>query len=396
MTQLEITNRQARWLWLESQGLSTTPTGPVNLRDIVDRLGVLQLDTIRVVARAHDHILWSRNQNYREPMLHKLHAEDRAVFEHFSHDACLMPIEVFPYWTRQFRRMREKMDRAGWLKGLPDARGRAEIRDRIAREGPLSSHAFDTRIKERKHMWQRPPHKLALDYMWHCGELTTSHRENFVKFYDLTDRVIPETVRDLEVPEQDQLDFLHCAALDRLAFGSAGEIQRFWDIANANEVKSWLALAGAGLVEVRYQGADKTWYRAYAPPDIEQRLADLRAPTSRLRILNPFDPVIRDRARLLRLFGFDYRIEVFVPASKRRFGYYVYPILEGDRMVGRIEVKADRKANELRVQRLWAEPGIKWTGARADKLAAELQRMSRFVGCPEIVWMCGAQPEIAA
>ena len=113
------------------------------------------------------------------------------------------------------------------------------------------------------------------------------------------------------------------------------------------------------------------------------------APTLRLRILNPFDPVIRDRNRLSRLFGFDYRIEIFVPAAKRRWGYYVYPLLEGDRFVGRIEVKSDRVRGELSVIALWPEPGVKWTSARQAKLDAELGRLARFVGATDVVWLTG-------
>ena len=120
---------------------------------------------------------------------------------------------------------------------------------------------------------------------------------------------------------------------------------------------------------------------------IETRLNAALAPTSRLRILNPFDPVIRDRNRLTRLFGFDYRIEIFVPAEKRQWGYYVYPLLEGDRFVGRIEVKSDREKGELSVHQLWSEPGVKWTDARQAKLEAELDRMARFVGATDIVWL---------
>jgi hypothetical protein len=105
-----------------------------------------------------------------------------------------------------------------------------------------------------------------------------------------------------------------------------------------------------------------------------------------LRILNPFDPVIRDRNRLARLFGFEYRVEMFVPAAKRVWGYYVFPILEGDRFVGRIEIKADRKASFLNVIGFWPEPGVKWPEARREKLAAELERMRRFIGVEEVKW----------
>jgi uncharacterized protein YcaQ len=104
----------------------------------------------------------------------------------------------------------------------------------------------------------------------------------------------------------------------------------------------------------------------------------------RLRALSPFDPALRDRARALRLFGFDYRIEVFVPAPKRKYGYYVFPLLEGERIVGRIDMKADRAADLLRVTALWPEPGIRWTAPRQARLEAELARLTRLAGVSEV------------
>ena len=117
-----------------------------------------------------------------------------------------------------------------------------------------------------------------------------------------------------------------------------------------------------------------------APGDIEERLRAVPAPTSRLRVLNPFDPVVRHRTQLARLFVFEYRIEIFVPAAKRQYGYYVYPILEGDRFVGRVEARADRKKGILCVENLWWEKGVRETNARRAKLDAELDRMARFIG----------------
>lgn len=349
---------------------------------MIRALGFVQLDTIQVVSRAHHHILWSRNQNYREPMLDRLLARDRALFEHFTHDASVIPMEFLPMWRRQFDRMRARYERADWVRGLPDATERARIRERIAREGPLSTHAFDTKIEGERRMWHRPPHKLALDFMWYAGELATCHRVNFTKYYDLAERVFPADLRAVDLPDANQIDWLCHAALDRLGMASLGEIQRFWDAATAKEVRDWAETAD--LIPVEVQSADGNWTKAFAPADIEQRLATLTPVTSRLRILNPFDPVIRDRNRLSRLFGFDYRVEMFVPAAKRIWGYYVFPILEGERFVGRIEVKADRKASRLDVSKLWVEPGVAWTRTRAEKLDAELARMARFVGAATV------------
>lgn len=390
---LKIRNRDARRLWLEAQGLAATPTGPLDLAAMIHHLGFVQLDSIRVVARAHDHILWSRNQNYREPMLVKLLRDERAVFEHFTHDASVIPIGFYPNWRRQFRRLEEKVRGWEWHRGMHDEAGRAEIRERIRSEGPLSSHAFDTKVEGPREMWRRPPHKLSLDYMWYAGELSTSHRDGFTKFYDLTERVIPARHRKDEPPEPEQVDWLCREALARLGFGTEGDIQRFWAAADLDEVKAWTA-AQTDLVPVEIESAEGDWTRALAPADIGARLETAQAATSRLRILNPFDPVIRDRARLKRLFGYDYRIEIFVPAAKRVWGYYVYPLLEGDRMIGRLSAKADRNAGTLTVDRLWSEPGIAWTPARFARLEAELVRFARLANVSEVLWADEANMDI--
>lgn len=373
----------ARWLWIEAQGLSRTPTGPLDLAGVIRDLGFVQLDAIRVVSRAHHHILWSRNQNYREPMLGNL-LESREIFEHFTHDASLLPMEFLPMWQRQFRRRAARIRNASWWKGMPDAAGRAEIKARIEREGPLSTHDFDTRINGPRKMWQRPPHKLALDYMWYAGELATAHRRNFTKFYDLAERVFPPERLQAQIDDAEQVDWLCRAALRRCGFATAGEIQRFWEAMDSREVNAWIERNRKNLVSLEIEGADGTVAQAWAEPDIDTRLARLAKPTSRLRILNPFDPLIRDRARLKRLFGFDYRVEMFVPAAKRQWGYYVFPLLEGDRFVGRVEVRADRKKNLISLDKIWVEPGVVWSSARDERLSAELSRLSRLTGATQI------------
>lgn len=379
---LKIDNRTARWLWLASQGLSDTPTGPMDLYGTILKLGMVQLDTIQVVARAHHHILWSRNQNYRETMLNPLLAKKRVIFEHFTHDASVLPMEFLPAWQRQFRRMEATARR--WHGDLGGDPYLEEIKSRIRKEGALSTHAFDTKIEGKKEMWSRPPHKKALDYMWMTGQLATCFRDGFTKYYNLPERVFPEEYRTRSMSETDELDFLMNAAIDRIAVGTQGEIQKFWETTSAKETKVWLE--AAELIPVEVQNADGSITAALGAHDLEERLATLSAPTTRLRILNPFDPAARDRNRLERLFGFNYRNEMFVPAAKRVWGYYVFPILEGDRFVGRIEAKADRKNRTLKVINFWPEDRVKWTKARHSKLDAELDRLGRFVDCPLVTW----------
>ncbi|RKF14054.1 winged helix-turn-helix domain-containing protein [Roseovarius spongiae] len=380
MQPIRLNNRKARHLWLWTNGLSETPVGPLDVMAIIRRLGFVQIDTIRNVTRAHNHILWTRNQNYREGMLWPLLGRERRLFEHFTHDASLLPVEMLPLWQRQFARLGARAARGPWYQsGLASAEI-ARLRERIAREGPLSTHAFETRAKSRE-MWARPPHKKALDQMWYAGDLATSHRENFVKFYDLGERVFPP--HDA-LDDRDAVEALCDAALDRLGIATVGEVQRFWAAMDTDEARGWLGRRALAPVEV--EGADGAWTAAHAPPDIEARLTSLPAPTSRLRILNPFDPAIRDRARLRRLFGFEYVNEMFVPAAKRRWGYYVYPLLEGDRFVGRVELKANRGEGWLRVTGFWPEAGVKWGAARRDRLDAELARFGRLAGIRDVAW----------
>lgn len=388
MAVLKISNRDARHLWLTVNGLAGSPVKGLSAIDQIQALGFVQLDTIQVVSRAHHHILWSRNQAYREPELNDLLAKDRKVFEHFTHDASVLPMDSLPMWQRQFQRMKEKVGRSSWYGDDLNAGLLDDVLRRIADEGPLSTRDFDTTVTGPKKMWKRPPHKKALDYLWYSGDLATSHRSGFTKFYDLAEKVFPADLRAQKLDDIDQIDGLCGAALDRIGMGSLTEIRKFWDATDAKEVTAWSKRQERDLIPVEVQGADGRWSKAFARPDIEQRVKALKPPSPRLRILNPFDPTIRDRARLKRLFGFDYTVEMFVPAAKRQWGYYVYPVLEGDRFVGRIEAKADRPNGVLNVLNNWLEPDVKPSKARSQKLDAELDRFAKLAGLDRVNWTC--------
>ena len=384
MAPLKISNRDARRLWLWTNGLSSAPVGPLDVMQIIRRLGFVQIDTIRNVTRAHHHILWSRNQNYREKMLWPLLGRDRTIFEHFTHDASLIPMEFLPYWGRQFQRLGARAANADWFQSGLGQEEVKNIRKRIELEGALSTHAFDTKIEGKREMWARPPHKKALDQMWYAGDLATCFRENFVKFYNLGERVFPPHLRQ-DISNSDQVNWLCNQAIERISIGTGGEVCRFWEAMSARRANAWCNDA-KHLVPVEVESAGGQYTQAWAAPDIEERLAASPTPTIRLRILNPFDPTIRDRMRTERLFGFEYRNEMFVPAAKRKWGYYVYPLLEGDRFVGRIELKADRVKDWMHVTGFWPEAHVRWGPARYDKLDAELTRFARLAGINDISW----------
>lgn len=375
---LKINNRTMRHLWLKGTGFGATPNGKLNVLQMIKDLGFVQLDTIQNVTRAHHHILWSRNQNYREPMFDELLATRQDIFEHFTHDASVLPTEFYPMWRRQFTRRKARMDKSKYYNSKMGPKGRADIKARIAAEGALSTQAFDTKIKGKKEMWDRPPHKVALDYLWNAGELSTSHRISFRKYYDLTEKVIPADILAHKIADKDQISWLCEQAMQRLSVATLKEIKEFWEAADIKEVRAWADKSQ--LIPIEWQLHDGTWAESFAAPDIEQKLTGLEKPSTRMRIVNPFDPTIRDRARVQKMFGFDYKIEIFVPAAKRKWGYYVYPLLEGDKFVGRIELKADRKKGELIIHNFWVEDGAKWSDKRQAKLTAELGRFAAYVG----------------
>ncbi len=380
MSVLRLSNRDARRLWLAQNLLTTGPRDPL---EIVRGLGFVQIDTIRNVVRAQDHILWSRaGARYREDGVWR-HLRARALYEHFTHDASLIPIEVLPYWSRRFHVLGARTADSDWYRSGLGQSEIGAIRARIAAEGPLSTHAFDSEHEGPKEMWSRPPHKKALDQMWYAGELATAHRERFVKFYDLGDRVFPGGCHSGK-PVREQTDALHARAMHHLGVATPSELMKFWGATSPAEAKDWIGQTD--LMPVDVEGADGRVYAALAVPDLADRLAAAPEPGQRVRLINPFDPAVRERDRLERLFGFAYRNEMFVPKAQRVFGYYVYPLLEGLRFIGRIELKADRKTGMLRVTGYWPEPGLRPSRARVDRILAELDRFRRFAGLDDVAW----------
>ncbi len=380
-----LSNTQARRLWLHLQGMSDTPCVKRHSAAFAERvaqLGMVQLDAIGILSRAHHHILWSRQSAYRPSAYNHLIQRDRSVFEHFSHDAVILPMTTYPYWQRQQQRRS-----AAYLTGtlgreIADKRSQKAILDRITKQGPVCSRDLtnkDTKPADRsKHAWMRPAHKLALDYLWLSGTLSVSHRHNFTKYYDLTERVIPTEFREKWVSEQTQINWLCEAAITRLGFASAIEIQRFWEACSLNEVQIWLQNPSIALARFTYLDSCGKSIEAFAPESIETTIANLTPPSSRVRIVSPFDPIVRDRARLKRLFGYDYRIEIYTPKAKRIYGYYVYPMLEADRYIGRIDVRVNRDTDTLETRAWWLEPGVKATTSRTNKIQSELTRLAKL------------------
>ncbi|WP_373636790.1 winged helix-turn-helix domain-containing protein [Yoonia sp. BS5-3] len=384
-----LSNAQARHVFLARHSLADRPSGPgkgADLKAVIDHLGFVQLDSVNTFARAHDLILWSRREQYRPKALQHLLHRDRRLFEHWTHDAATIPIESFPHWRLRFERDAVRMEQRWkeWRRGDFTAKIDAVLR-RISDEGACTSGdvgADETRGKGG--WWDWHPSKTALEYLWRSGQVSVVRREGFTKVYDLTERVIPPEYLNARHHPAETIDWCCAGALDRLGFATSGELAVFWDHVTPAEAKEWCAKAQAEgrIMAVDVEGVDGKLRRSFAWPD----LMDNPVPevAGRLRLLSPFDPALRDRKRAERLFGFHYRIEIFVPAPKRKYGYYVFPVIEGARMIGRIDMK--REDGRLEVRAFWPEPGVRMGTGRQRALETELDRAAHFGGCDEVIY----------
>ena len=394
---LTIAASEARRLILHLQGLADPPRrrlSTAGLAELIERLGFVQVDSISTVARAHHMILFARNQTYRPALLRRLHEDERGLFEHWTDRiASLLPVRFYPYWRLRFAR-EQKVVEARFRRWFGDgfALELERLLERVRTEGAIRARDLEVlRARPAGGWWDWHAGKTALEYLWRTGRLAIARRDGFQKVYDLPERVIPEDVRRQQPSEAELVDWACRSALERLGIASPSEIARFFGLVSQGEAKAWCARhLGAGVVPVMAGAANGAPpRRMLARPDIEDVLTSLPEPPPRLRVLNPFDPLLRDRARLARLFDFDYRIEVFVPAARRTYGYYVFPLLEGDRLVGRLDMRADRAAGVLEVNGLWMEPRCRLTRGRAGLLEAELDRIRRFAGVEAVRWTAG-------
>ncbi|UWQ91289.1 winged helix DNA-binding domain-containing protein [Rhodobacteraceae bacterium M382] len=393
-----LDNRSARRLFLDRHALLEQPTGTARgpaLLDLIDRLGFVQLDSINTVARAHDLILFSRRSTYRHENLKRLYERDKSLFEHWTHDAAVIPMRFFPHWHLRFQRdatlLRDRY--RNWRRDGFEDRFEAVL-THIRDHGPVSSSDVGTDEKKGSGgWWDWHPSKTALEYLWRSGALTVIGRQGFKKIYDLTDRVIEESLCPGALPcdAEQTVDWLCNAAIDRLGCATPREIAAFWDTVSTQEAQNWCMVqqASGALQPIELTCCDGTPHKVLARPETLTQVKELGPAPGRMRVLSPFDPALRDRKRAERLFGFHYRIEVFVPAPKRTYGYYVFPLLEGERLVGRIDMKAFRDQGCLRVTGLWPEAGVKWGNARQSRLESELDRVRRFCALESVEFADG-------
>ena len=381
----------ARRLLLGAQGLLDDPRRkavPDVLYALIERMGFVQIDSINIVERAHHLTLAARLQGYRPAMLERLLERERRLFEHWTHDASAIPTIWYPWWKPRFERYRRRvLEHPWWLTrvGPKPLETFDHVLDRVAREGPLMAKDFEDErpAGTDKTWWGWKPQKAALEYLWRTGELAVARRINFHKVYDLASRVFPAGHAAPRPADEEHLDWACRSALERLGTATASEIAGFWHAVPLAETRAWCERAAAAgeIAVLRIEPADgsRPW-EAYAMPGWQASAAALPPAPPRIRLLSPFDPILRDRRRTQRLFGFDYRFEAFVPEAQRQHGYYVLPILEGERLVGRLDPKLHRDRGLLEIRALWWEPGVRESKGRRSALEAALERLARLVG----------------
>ena len=368
---------QQRRLALCKQGLASQPqfgTGLSGTRSAIEHLGYVQIDTISVIERAHHHVLWSRVPDYAPDHLNQLVSE-KHIFEHWYHAASYLPMRDYRYVLPKMASIRN-----GENRYYPDVDKHIsnEILARIRAEGALSVRDLNKGNKGKSGWWNRGPALRTLDRLYMQGDLMVCKRNGMEKTYDLAERCLPDDI-DLSMPTTGE----YAAYLFDTTLRAHGVIT----LKQLLHLKTGKAMRDA-MQEVLNErieaGAVSVLGDANAPSTYVDTTALEKTPASAvvLKILSPFDNAVIHRDRLSALFEFDYRIECYVPAPKREFGYFCLPILYGERFVGRIDCKAHRAEQRFEVLSLHMEGGPLDRDQFFPALSEELQRFAEFNKCP--------------
>jgi uncharacterized protein YcaQ len=393
---IEFSKEAARTLLLAAQGLGSPPRHSATKDDVLDavrRMGVLQIDSISVVARSPYLVLWSRVGAYDSKWLDELLAEG-AIFEYWSHAACFIPIEDYGLYRRL---MLDKTDKTRvWMEAHPDAL--EHVMGHIRKKGPVRSAEFARTDGKAGGWWEWKPEKRALEHLFAAGELMISHRENFHRVYDLRERVLANALpgwEDAFAPTEHEV---------RRAL--ALKTVRALGVAVSRWVPDYFRTPKRGAASLLEELADEgSLLRAgieddpaYVHPEnaaLAEKVLSGGAQSSVTTLLSPFDPVVWDRARASELFGFDYKIEVYTPAARRRYGYYSLPILHDGVLVGRLDAKAHRKEGLFEVKAAHLEPGTIVSDELVASLAGALRACAFWHATPDVAVRRSDPPELA-
>jgi uncharacterized protein YcaQ len=374
MKTIEISKKEARQLIFNCQLLSEGKI-PTTLK-VIQHLSYVQIDTISVVERAHHHVVWTRNPKYKPGDINEL-VKKRKVFEHWSHAASYLPIKDYRFTLPLKKRFKEK----AWYS--KDTKLMKDVLKRITNEGPLRSKDFKNIKKGNAGWWDWKPAKNALEQLFLNGELEISYRENFQKVFDLTERVIPSAI-DISVPtDSEYMQYLIVRSLRSYGIATIDEMAYL----QKKPIKDLLRAEADKMFEnkqiclVKVSGNSNLYYALKSAIKDFDKTSTVK--TSQVNIFSPFDNLLIQRKRLSEIFGMEYNLECYVPAPKRKYGYFSLPIFKGTKPFCRIDCKVDRKKRSFTILSIHYEGKSKIIDS---KLMNKLKEFAIFNQCePTII-----------
>ena len=386
-----LSRAEARRIALAAQGFLDPPHDPPTMRTLlrtVRRTGVLQIDSVNVLQRAHYMPLFSRMGAYDEGLLQRATARPpRRLVEYWAHVAAFMPVDLWPFMRHRMARYRAQGHEWSGMRHRPELVDSllAEVRER----GAATSRDLDVGLPRVRDQWgwNWSETKKALEYLFFTGELAIAGRNSaFERLYDLPERVLPPSVLQIPdpSPEEAHRELVRRAARSH-GVATEPDLRDYYRMGHAESMPAVRSLVETGeLVPVSVEG----WRR----PAYLHRDARVPRSVTAQALLSPFDPVVWERARTERLFGFRYRIEIYVPTPRRVHGYYVLPFLLGDRLVARVDLKAERRSGSLLVLAAYAEADA--PADTAQRLHESLEHLARWLGLDAV--SVGGRGDLAA
>jgi uncharacterized protein YcaQ len=378
-----ISPAAARRVALAAQGFGTphpsaqsgNAVGTRQLNLLIERLRLLQIDSVNVFERSHYLPVFARLGAYDKSLLDKLTFAARGPYtEYLAHEATFMPTVDLPLFG--FRRdwMRARYERQEWVQ---QNRPMLDwLKNELAEKGPLRASRFEHEENVRKGPWWGwSDVKTGLEYLFRWGEVVSAGRTNFERAYALPEQVLPAALLNIEIPKDDAVRELIRRATRALGIGTLNDIADYYRLLNAETKTALQDLMDAGEVrQVTVPGWGAPAY-LHAEARVPRRI-------EATALLSPFDPIVWERARALTMFGFHYRIEIYTPAPKRKYGYYTLPVLVDEALAGRVDLKSDRQNGILRVQSAWHEEGA--PAGMVERLAPLLHETAAWQGLGSI------------
>ena len=390
---IETSLDQAQRYILETQNLRSKKPIKSVMRAITSVHNV-QIDTISVVARSHDLILFNRIEGYNEGKVWE-YLEKGKLFEYWSHGMCLIPTRDYPFYAWKMQLYRES--KKDWLKNWASKNQRVieEVYLHIKKNGATPSKQLGERQTKGGGWWDWKVEKYALEYLFYVGKLMVAYRKGFQKYYDLTERVLPAGISSEPMQIESIPEFIVITTLSSLGIASAQDInlylgrgpsRKIWNGKIANiEVYLDQLIEDDKIEEVSIEGVNQRYFISQEQTKKIIQNDEDRTKETPAKLLSPFDNIMRERHRPLKIWNFDYKLEAYTQAHKRKYGYYVLPILDDFDLVGRIDPKVHRKDSIFEIRALYFEEDFWKDERRLERLTSGIQSFAKFHECTKII-----------